>query len=150
MMTNISCWTGFVLTGRLPLEWDLHWGLSSFSRFAEPFRLEEIPTRSLTALWIPAEVLSSASAHTDKVYVKNGSDSENHNLVSSAVFNIYTVCYSTTNHAYSFRHVVWQNCAIGTPGKVEINIFCAYIFKVQNHWIWSCWQTFPFHFQLKF
>lgn len=45
-----------------------------------------------------------------------------HNFASSAVFNICAISYSITNHVFSFHHVVWQNCATGSPGKVEIII----------------------------
>jgi len=43
------------------------------------------------------------------------------------------VGYSVTNHASSFHCVVWQNCAIGTPGKAEMKDFYAHILKFQNH-----------------
>lgn len=56
-----------------------------------------------------------------------------HNSVSSSVFNMCTVGYSIVNHVSSFQHVFWQNFAVGNPGKIEINIFYAYLFKFQNH-----------------
>lgn len=67
-----------------------------------------------------------------------------HNFVSNAVVNICAVSSSIRSQASSFHpelcrtvEELWQNCANGTPGKVEMNISYAYIFEFQNHWICS-------------